>query len=129
MEDVVARCNDLTEGELFDRIIEVDLSANVEADTTVIRQGGNIVVYGSNALQIQIPFVPLILGDVRLHFFIVFKLGKRERDEATHDLTSLLQAGALSHNIAHRMPLSRIAAAHDLIEKGGASGNVVLSVD
>jgi NADPH:quinone reductase len=35
---------------------------------------------------------------------------------------------ALRHQIAERLPLSQIARAHELIERGEALGNVVLAM-
>jgi NADPH2:quinone reductase len=43
-------------------------------------------------------------------------------------VTALLAAGRLQHNIAQRLPLSRIAEAHELVESGRSTGNVVLDV-
>jgi NADPH2:quinone reductase len=40
----------------------------------------------------------------------------------------MLKRGALHHNIAERMPLNDIAAAHELVEQGKLAGNVVLSI-
>jgi NADPH:quinone reductase-like Zn-dependent oxidoreductase len=35
----------------------------------------------------------------------------------------------MQHNIAERIPLSEIARAHELVESGRVTGNVVLAVD
>jgi NADPH2:quinone reductase len=51
------------------------------------------------------------------------------RERAISDLTLLLQENLLRHNIAARLPLAQIAAAHDLVESGRAIGNVVLEVE
>ncbi len=40
----------------------------------------------------------------------------------------MLESGLLSHNIAVRLPLARIAEAHQLVEQGRAVGNVVLEI-
>jgi len=50
------------------------------------------------------------------------------REKAIAHLTAMLARGDLAHNIAARLPLARIAAAHELIEQGHAVGNVVLSL-
>jgi NADPH:quinone reductase len=41
----------------------------------------------------------------------------------------MLERGELIHNVAQRLPLSRIVEAHELVEQGGAAGNVVLRID
>ena len=128
-EDIVKKCLEATTGDGVDRIIEVDLAANVTADLAALRPEGDIIVYGSGAPGISVPFVPAILKNVCLRFFIVYNLSHEDRTRAIEGLTQLLAAKGLLHNIAVRLPLSRIADAHDLVEHGKAIGNVVLEVD
>ena len=125
-EDVVARVQAETQGRGVDRIIEVDFGANVALDLQLLNRDGDIVVYGSNAPEIAVPFVPMILKNVRLRFFIVYNLSDADRARAIAELTSLLKANRLKHNIAARLPLERIAEAHELVEQGRVIGNVIL---
>ncbi len=127
-EDVVARIQAETEGKGVDRIIEVDFGTNIALDTQVLKRDGDIVVYGSNALEIAVPFVAMILKNIRLRFFIVYNLNDADRAQAIDGLTSMLKAKQLIHNIAERLPLERIAAAHELVEQGRAIGNVVIQI-
>ncbi|HEY9285526.1 MAG TPA: NADPH:quinone reductase [Pyrinomonadaceae bacterium] len=127
-EDIAARCREATGGGGIDRIIEVDFAANVGADLRALRHEGEVVVYGSGAPEIPVPFAPAILKNVRLRFFIVYNLTPEDRARAVADLTRLLEANALTHNIGARLPLERIAEAHDLVEHGRVTGNVVLEV-
>jgi len=117
----------LTDGHGVDRIIEVDLAANAAADFELLAPGGLAVVYGSGQPEAIVPFVPGILKNLQLAFFIVYHLSPDARDRAQSQLTEWLSAGALQHRIAARLPLSRIADAHALVESGRAIGNVVVS--
>jgi NADPH2:quinone reductase len=128
-ENAAARIVEETEGRGVDRIIEVDFGVNVALDVQAVRAEGDIVVYGSAAPEIAVPFVPMILKNVRTRFFIVYNLSAADRASATAGLTELLRQGRLVHNIAQRLPLERIAEAHELVESGRAVGNVVLQVD
>ncbi len=101
-----------------DRIVEVDFAANVADDFAMVAAGGDIVVYGSGQPDIPVPFVPAILKNVQVAFFIVYHLSPTERARAVQGLTALLQRGDLQHNIAARLPLERIADAHELVESG-----------
>lgn len=127
-EDVAAHVRELTGGRGVDRIIEVDFAANVTLDFAAIARGGRIVVYGSGKPDIAVPFVPAILENVDLSFFIVYHLGDVDRTLAVDRLTQWLAAGTLQHNIAARLPLHAIAEAHEAVEAGRATGNVVLDV-
>ncbi len=73
--------------------------------------------------------MPAILRSARVRFFIVFNLGHEDRMRAIADLTRLLATNDLLHNIAVRLPLARIAEAHDRVERGQAVGNVILAVE
>jgi NADPH:quinone reductase len=127
-DDVVQRCMELTAGAGVDRIVELDLAANLKIDLAAVRQDGEITVYGSGAPEIAVPFFPSILKNVRFQFFIVYNLSEADRGRAVSGVTALLAAGRLQHNIAQRLPLSRIAEAHELVESGRSTGNVVIDV-
>ncbi len=127
-EDVGQRCVALTDRHGVDRIIEMDLAANIQSDLAALRADGEIVVYGSGAPEIAVPFFASILKNVRYHFFIVYNLNAADRASALAGLSSLLAENKLTHQIAARMPLSKAAEAHRLIESGAAVGNVVLEI-
>jgi NADPH2:quinone reductase len=126
--DVAAQCMEATAGQGVDRIVEVDIAANLASDLAALRPDGEIVVYGSGAAEIPIPFFAAIVKNVRLRFYIVYNLDAGDRAQAETDLGRLLAAGRLVHNIAARLPLERIADAHELVEQGRATGNVVLEI-
>ena len=88
---------------------------------------GDAVVYGSGQPEASVPFVPGILKNLQLAFFIVYHLPPAARERAQSQLTAWLAAGRLQHRIAARLPLERIAEAHALVESGRAIGNVVVS--
>jgi NADPH2:quinone reductase len=127
-EDIGERCVQLTDGNGVDRIIELDLAANLKADLAAVRQDGEITVYGSGAPEISVPFITSALKNVRYQFFIVYKLSPADRATAVKDLSGLLDRNQLQHNIAARLPLSHIAEAHELVESGRAVGNVVVDI-
>ncbi|QSX74972.1 NADPH:quinone reductase [Lysobacter arenosi] len=127
-EDVVARVGEETGGHGVDCIIEVDFAANAEQDFAMLAPEGRIVVYGSGASEIKVPFVPAILKNVRLSFFIVYNLSGADRAAAIERLHEWAATGALQHAIALRLPLEEIAQAHEAVESGRVMGNVLLSI-
>lgn len=128
-EDVVARVLEATGGEGVERVIDVDFAANVAASLGAVRQEGDIVVYGSGKPEIAVPFFPAIVKNVRVRFFIVYNLSPGDRAAAIAQLAGWLQADRLQHNIAARLPLDAVAEAHELVESGRATGNVVLEIE
>jgi NADPH2:quinone reductase len=128
-EPLAERVLELTNGLGVDRIIELDLAANVDADLQMLRSGGECVTYGSSASPVQLPFFPLIARNIQLKFFIVYHLAIHERTRAVTTLTGMLRRGVLQHNVAARLPLEEVARAHEMVESGQAAGNVVLKVN
>lgn len=128
-EDVAERVRALTQGIGVDRVIEVDVAANGMMDADLVRPDGEIVVYGSGAREFSLAFLPLIVHNVTLHFFIVYNLKAEDRGEAEATLARLLGENRLIHNIAERLPLAQIARAHELVESGRVRGNVVVSTE
>ena len=127
-EDVAQRCLALTDGHGVDRIVEVDLAANIQSDLAALRTDGEIVVYGSGAPEIAVPFFASILKNARYHFFIVYNLNAADRARALAGVSSLLKENKLKHQIAARVPLAKAAEAHQLVESGQVVGNVVLDI-
>jgi NADPH2:quinone reductase len=128
-QDVAARVRELTAGRGVDRVIEVDAAANGRLDAELVAPHGEIVVYGSGAAEFSLPFFPLILRNATVRCFIVYNLADDDRARAEEVLSRLLAEGRLVHNIAERLPLSRIADAHALVEGGRVVGNVVLGLE
>lgn len=128
-EDLTTAIHTATAGAGVDRIIEVDIAANLLSDITALRPDGEVIVYGSGAPEVPVPFSAAIRKGVHLYFFIIYNLQPDVRNHAIGDLTTMLDSNLLKHNIAARLPLAKIAEAHDMVEKGQAAGNVVLAVE
>ncbi|HEX5836810.1 MAG TPA: NADPH:quinone reductase [Anaerolineales bacterium] len=127
-DDLVSHIQEATAGVGVDRILEVDFAANVHIDIALLRPYGEVIVYGSGAADIPVPFSPAIRKGTHLYFFIVYNLPPDVRQDAIADLSGLLRDNKLIHNIAARLPLEQIAEAHDLVERRQVIGNVVLEV-
>lgn len=128
-EDLSSVISEVTHGKGVDRIVEVDLAANINTDISLLRPGGEVIVYGSGAPEIGVPFSAAIRKGLHLYFFIVYNLNSVVRESAIADLTKLLEENRLVHNIAARLPLTEIVKAHNLVEQGRVIGNVILQVE
>lgn len=127
-DDVAQRCLELTAGIGVDRIVELDLAANLKTDMSALRRDGEITAYGSGLPEIPVPFFPAILKNARLQFFIVYNLSDADRKSGLAGVTALLAQERLKHNVSERLPLARIAEAHELVEGGRTLGNVVIAI-
>ncbi len=127
-EDVAARVAQITHNEGVHRVIEVDFAANVTAALNAVKEEGDIVVYGSGKPDVPVPFFPSILKNLRVRFMMVYVLTPQDRTAALAQLGGWLRDGKLQHQIAERLPLAQVVQAHELVEGGRVTGNVVLTI-
>jgi NADPH2:quinone reductase len=127
-DNVAERVQMLTGGRGVDAVIEMDLSANAKLYSSILRPHARVVVYGTSANEATLPALWLMQNSVTLLFFLVYELGTADRTAGLAELSTLLEEGQLSHAIARRLPLEDIAAAHEILERGEAIGNVVLDI-
>ncbi len=125
-EPLVERVKALTAGRGVDRIIELDMATNGASNLEMLRESGECVVYGSSAPALQLPFFPLLAKNIQLRFFIVYHLSPADRSRAVATLTRMRERGTLQHQIGARMTLADIVRAHERIERGEVTGNLVL---
>lgn len=129
-EDVAQRVKDLTDGVGADAVVDMDFSSTAALLAQgILRPHGELVSYGSNSMeQVPVPFRDLLFRGITLRFFVVYELLPAERAKAIADLDALLAAKALQHTVAAHFPLNDIAAAHEAVEQGRFTGNVVLDI-
>jgi len=125
-EDVGERVMAITGKRGVDAVIEMDLAANARLLPGVLRPEGIVAVYGGSAPEPAIPFQFLLQNSITLKFFLVNNMAPALRARATADITRMLEANALIHNVAETFALADIVAAHDVVESGKAMGNVVV---
>ena len=128
-EDVAGRVLDVTDGEGVDRIIEVDLAANLETDVAVLRENGAIASYSSTSgPELSLAYYPLAFKDLRIHFVQGYLLPPAARRAAVRDLTTWLAAGQLEVRVAATFPLAETASAHEALESGRADGKILVEI-
>jgi NADPH:quinone reductase len=126
-DDVAARVWGITDGSGVDRIVEVALGRNLALDAEMIAQLGTIAAYSSDAnAEPRLPFWPLLFKNVTIRLVGSDDLAERR---AIEDIKAALGAGVLRPRVARRLPLERIAEAHEAIEGGQSGGRVVLDID
>jgi NADPH2:quinone reductase len=127
-EDVAERVKALTGGSGVDAVIELDLTRNAELYPAIVRPHGCVVVYGMTAPVAALPALWMMQNTVSLLPFIIYEISDADRAAGLAEVTRLMETGKLQHTVAQRLPLERIADAHDIVERGEAMGNVVLDI-
>jgi len=125
-EDVATRVRELTDGRGVDRVVEVDLAANAALLPQIVARDGFCACYGSGRAEMSLPFGPMILSGAAIRFFIVYELPPAAREAGVAQLTTWLEAGALQHAVGRVLGLSEVVAAHEAVEAGAVTGNVVM---
>ncbi|MDE2230294.1 MAG: NADPH:quinone reductase [Alphaproteobacteria bacterium] len=127
-ENVVARVAALFNNAApLDRVIEVAFGKNLQTDVALLKSGGVIATYSSDAVPDPVvPFTPMLMKDLTVHFVLIYEIPQSARDHAARDINRLIAAGKLKHQIAEVFPLARIAEAHERMEEGRVVGKLLV---
>lgn len=128
-ESVPERVKALTNGRGADVIIDMDFSTTARlAAEGALAPHGQVVCYGSNALEVPLPFRPWLYQSMGVKFFLVYDLTPADRRVAVQRLSDMLVANQLQHSIGARFALNQVAQAHRTVEAGQTVGNVVIDL-
>jgi NADPH2:quinone reductase len=117
-EEVVGRLGENS----VDRVVDVAFGANLPTTLRVLRPGGVVATYSSDAVpDPRLPFGPLQRKNALIRFVLIYLVDRPALDAAIADIT----AADLPHNVLEPLPLERIADAHELVERG-AGGKVIV---
>lgn len=110
-----------------DGIIELDIAANAKLIPQVLRPRGTVVVYGTGAMEADVPLFFLLRNAIALKFIYVYELDAAERAAALNGIERALSAGLIT-NIGGLFPLAETVAAHEAVEQNKVLGNVVVQM-
>ncbi|HEV2529162.1 MAG TPA: NADPH:quinone reductase [Thermomicrobiales bacterium] len=128
-DDLVDRLLAANDGRPFDRIIDVAFGGNITTHEQVIATGGVIAAYASDADPMpRIPFWELLFRNVVIRLIGSDDFPDDAERQAQHDITACLTGTGWRPTIARTFPLAQIADAHELVERGGVSGHVLLDI-
>jgi NADPH2:quinone reductase len=130
-EDVVARVRELAGGEApLDRVIEVAFGANLADDIALLKAGGVIATYASDAVpEPSLPFWPMLAKDLTVRFVLVYAMSAQAHEEAAAWISEALATGNLRHQVFQTFSLDEIAAAHEATESMSNVGKVLVRID
>ncbi len=130
-DDVVARVRAATGGAGVDRVVEVDLAANLDADLACLAPNGVVSGYAGGAAAdagAALPVRRAMVLNAVVRAVLVYTMGDRAHADAVRDVGACLAAGAYRPLIGRRLPLAEVAAAHDAQDGGGVVGKILLEV-
>lgn len=116
------------DGVPVDAIIDMDFFSTAGLlGQGVLKPHGALIGYGSNDMgQVSFDFRQALFNCHRLNFFVVYELLMGERQAAMRRLEKALEAG-LDIAIGEVLPLDSTAQAHELVEAGTTTGNVLIA--
>ena len=103
-ESVADRLKAITgEAAGVDRVVEVAFGANLATSVAVLKPGGVIASYASDAVpEPALPFWPMLAKDLTLRCVLVYAMPREAHDAAADWITAALCKGTLRHQI-HRV--------------------------
>ncbi len=127
-EEVGERVMAMTGRKGVDSIIELDIATNAKLIPHVLRPRGTVVVYGTGAMEADVPLFFFLRNAIALNFIYVYELDATERAAALHGIARALATGKLITNIGAVLPLAETTAAHEAVEQNQVRGNVVVRI-
>lgn len=130
-QDVAAEAARLlgSEERCIDRIVEVAFGDNLDTTLRLLKPGGIIAAYSSDAVpEPVLPYWPLVMLNATVRFVLVYVMDEQAHADGVAMTSIGLRDGWLMHNIADSFPLERIAEAHELVESGRAPGKIIIKI-
>ena len=111
--------------EGVDRVVDVALGVNLDANLSVLRPHGTIVTYAVEPSDPVVPVRRLMGGNATIRFMLVYGLLPEAIAAAVRDVSEALDRGRLTRLPEHEFTLSDVVAAHEAVENG-AVGKVLV---
>jgi NADPH2:quinone reductase len=129
-ENVVERVRELGGSDSpLDRVVEVAFGANLADDLALLKPGGVIATYASDAVpEPAVPFWPMLAKDLTVRFVLVYAMPDEAHDQAARWMTAALEKGSLRHQVFDTFALEDIASAHEATESMTNVGKVLVRI-
>tara|TARA_R110002110_G_scaffold85816_4_gene223794 strand:+ start:130566 stop:131549 length:984 start_codon:yes stop_codon:yes gene_type:complete len=123
--DAAQQILDLTNGQGVDRVVEVDLAANLDLTAKVLGTGGTISVYATSG-DPQNLMLRMALRNAIVRFMVLHSVPRAAIDAARTDIVTWLAEGHGQHTVAATFPLDQCVGAHEFVESGAKQGTVIV---
>jgi len=124
------KVQEVNNGEKVDRVVDVEFGFNLPEVLKCIRIGGVIATYGNTQIkEPKLPFFQMMFMDLTIKMTIVYAMPEAAKQHAMDDIFDKLSNDQLQHRVTHVLPFNEMARSHELIEKNGLRGSVVVNVE
>ncbi|NKL55051.1 NADPH:quinone reductase [Rhizobium leguminosarum] len=113
-EDVAQTVRSATGGHGVDRIVDVDISANIDVAVACLARDGVVTAYSTETPQamLTIPFFPALLGGFSFRFVYVYSMPQEAMRQASEEISACAASGAYAPRIAQTYALDELVEAH-----------------
>jgi NADPH2:quinone reductase len=110
---------------VMDRIVEVNLPANLDLDLDLAGPSTTIVTYAATSEDATLPTRRCMTANLTFRFVLLYGVRREALLTAASDITAAAAAGDLTELPVRRYPLDEAVAAHEAVEQG-VVGKVVV---
>jgi NADPH2:quinone reductase len=111
----------------MDRIVEVNIGANLAMDLQLSGPHTTVVCYAASGADPTLPVRACMTANVSIRFVLLYGVPRAALMEGARVLTGALEAGALTSLPLHRFPLDETAAAHQA-QEANVTGKVLVDI-
>lgn len=129
-DDVAAAINAHTGNAGVDRIVEVNVKANLDVDLACLAPGGVISCYAMAhaADELTVPLLKAMVHGCVLRFVYIYSVPNAAKIQAIKDINACLASGLYIPHIGMNLPLEKIADAHVALESASVMGKVLVAL-
>jgi NADPH2:quinone reductase len=110
-----------------DRVIEVNLGANLDLDLELARPGTRVVCYAATGDDPVLPVRACMTANVVLRFMLLYRIPRPALLEAARGVNDAVAAKALTELPLHTFGLDDVVAAHKA-QEAGVTGKVLVTL-
>jgi NADPH2:quinone reductase len=111
----------------FDRVVDVDVAANLPSYVDLLREGSAVASYADMGEALTTRVQQLMTRNVVLRFVLIYGVALPALDAAVADVDALLRSGGPVQLPIQRFSLDDIASAHDVVQ-AGPFGRVLVDI-
>ncbi len=116
-------------GARFHRVVDVDFGTYINLAPDILHPNSVIGTYASMTHpKPTIDFYPLMESGIIMRLIEIYAQPPDRFKEIYTGVNKILEDGALTPRIDNIYPLTELVAAHERVESGGQSGNVIVEI-